>query len=387
MIKNLFNRVFDIYSVKFKGFGKVFNISIGNKIAILLIIVIIIMGGFTAILVKQSLNYDKQFVLGNSSSTVTDSFNKLESLKDQIKNRLDSCIITKLTVIGITVLILLAAALIISWRISKPINNLKKKIESETQQNIVLGTENIKVNEVESLGLGFNIMMSNIKELKENSIKEQENLKKSELRTLQAQINPHFLYNSLDSIMWIAEANKSEKVVEIVSELSNFFRISLSKGKDWISIKDEIEQTRSYLNIQKIRYEDILDFKIDIEEELLDYRILKMILQPVVENALYHGIKNKRSGGSIYIKGSKTEDNNLMLEIVDNGIGMSPEKLKEIMAEFDNNSFEYTKVKNGFGLSNVHKRIRMYYGDKYGVSIKSEVDKGTNVTLLVKCER
>ncbi|MCA2000875.1 MAG: sensor histidine kinase, partial [Chloroflexi bacterium] len=226
------------------------------------------------------------------------------------------------------------------------------------------------------------IMIGKIKELLDSKIKEQEELKKAELRALQAQINPHFLYNTLDTIIWMAESKQTGQVVKIVSALSNFFRISLSKGMDWITIGEEVERVRNYLTIQKMRYRDILDYKIDVSEDVAENTILKLILQPLVENALYHGIKNKRQGGTISVRARRKNENEIMLEVEDDGIGFTPEKLKKLRAELEDDSGDI-KLESGFGIGNVNRRIRLYYGKPYGLSIESEYASGTRVTLVI----
>src|SRR6185436_17364276 len=146
------------------------------------------------------------------------------------------------------------------------------------------------------------------------------------------QINPHFLYNTLDSIIWMAKANKNAQVIEMVSALSNFFRVTLSKGKDWIKIHEEVEHVRSYLSIQKMRYQDILDFYIEVDEAILSGTILNLTLQPLVENALYHGIKNKSQGGTIWIRGCSKSPDLISFEVEDDGIGFSADRLAEVRA-------------------------------------------------------
>ena len=148
----------------------------------------------------------------------------------------------------------------------------------------------------------------------------------------------------------MAEAKKTDQVIEIVSALSSFFRISLSKGKDWITIGEEIERIRSYLTIQKMRYRDILDYQIEVDEGVADNTILKLILQPLVENALYHGIKNKRQGGTITVRAKQKNENEVLLEVEDNGIGFTPEKLAQLQAELDDDSGEI-RLESGFGLA------------------------------------
>jgi len=232
------------------------------------------------------------------------------------------------------------------------------------------------------LGMSFNIMIGKIKELLDSKIKEQENLKKAELRALQAQINPHFLYNTLDTIIWMAEAKKTRQVVEIVSALSSFFRISLSKGADWITIGEEVERTNNYLTIQKMRYRDIMDYRIEMDPDVAHYTVLKLILQPLVENALYHGIKNKRQGGVIVVSAKRKGASEIQLEVEDNGIGFTPEKLAQLRAELADDSGDI-KMESGFGIGNVNRRIWLYYGRPYGLSVESEYNTGTRVTLVI----
>lgn len=308
-----------------------------------------------------------------------------EAVKLQIQQNVNRWMATNILVLILVLLFSVSAAWFISGSISNPIRELRKMAASIAEGNLNVRVENKNLDEIGSLGISLNLMAGELEELIENSIKEQENLKKSELKALQAQINPHFLYNTLDTIVWMAEANKSEQVIEIVRALSNFFRITLSKGRDWIDVRDEVEHIRSYLIIQKIRYRDILDFEIDVDEAILDYKILKLTLQPLVENALYHGIKNRRLGGTILIKGSKTEDGKLLFEVIDNGIGMTEEKLCELQSELDNDTIDPDMKESGFGMNNVHKRIKLYYGKQYGISLKSEHNKGTHIWLSFPC--
>jgi two-component system sensor histidine kinase YesM len=281
------------------------------------------------------------------------------------------------------ILFSVAAAWIISASIYIPIKKLHDVTTTITKndlQSLVIGDN---MDELSELGMSFNIMIGRIRELVDAKMKEQENLKKAELRALQAQINPHFLYNTLDTIVWMAEANKTDQVIEIVRALSSFFRIALSKGKDWIPLRQELEHVRSYLTIQKMRYRDILDFHIDLDENLLDCTILKLTLQPLVENALYHGIKGKRNGGTIIVQARRSEPNLILLEVQDDGIGFTPYKLAQIQASLNDDSSEITVPDNGFGLENVSKRIKLYYGRQYGISIQSQYQSGTRVTLVI----
>ena len=263
-----------------------------------------------------------------------------------------------------------------------PIKKLHDVTATITKNDLQALVTSDNVDEITELGMSFNIMIGKIKELLDSKIKEQENLKKAEMRALQAQINPHFLYNTLDTIIWMAEAQKTEQVVEIVSALSSFFRISLSRGMDWITIGEEVERTRSYLTIQSMRYQDIMDFRIEMDEDVAQYTVLKLILQPLVENALYHGIKNKRQGGMIVVRAKRKGENEVLLEVEDDGIGFTPEKLAQLQAELDDDSGDI-KMESGFGIGNVNKRIRLYYGKQYGLSVRSEYNTGTCVTLVI----
>jgi two-component system sensor histidine kinase YesM len=226
-------------------------------------------------------------------------------------------------------------------------------------------------------------MIGKINELLASKMREQENLQKAEFRALQAQINPHFLYNTLDTIVWMAEARKHEQVIEIVRALSSFFRIALSKGKDWISLRDEVEHTRSYLTIQKMRYRDILDYQIEVDEAVLNSTILKLTLQPLVENALYHGIKNKRNGGTITVRVRAHDADHVRLEVEDDGIGFTSARLEQIVAAMLDETGEPKLKEAGFGIENVDRRIKLYYGRQYGVTIQSTYQIGTRVALVI----
>jgi two-component system sensor histidine kinase YesM len=277
-------------------------------------------------------------------------------------------------------------SVVAAWGLSRsiyiPIKKLHDVTTTITKNDLQALVTSDNVDEITELGMSFNIMIGRIRELLDSKVKEQENLKKAELRALQAQINPHFLYNTLDTIIWMAESKKTDQVIEIVSALSSFFRISLSKGKDWITIGEEIGRTRSYLTIQKMRYRDIMDYEIKVDEGVLHNTILKLILQPLVENALYHGIKNKRSGGTITLRAKQKNENEILLQVEDDGIGFTPEKLAQVQAELNDGSGEI-RLERGFGIDNVNKRIKLYYGKQYGLSIESERNTGTRVALVI----
>ena len=213
--------------------------------------------------------------------------------------------------------------------------------------------------------------------IEEQVKEEQKNLRKAEFELLQSQINPHFLYNTLDAIVWSAEAGNQKQVVSMVGNLSDFFRLSLNKGKEMVLVKEELQHVRSYLEIQQIRYQDILSFDITVPEDFNDYRIPKLTVQPIVENALYHGIKNKRGGGKITISGTEKK-NYYEITVEDNGKGMTQDRLREIRKAVR----EGTPKQNGvYGIYNVNERIRLNFGEDYGIHIESVLDQGTRVVI------
>lgn len=269
------------------------------------------------------------------------------------------------------VTILLSVA--ISSRISRPVKRLEASMKEVEKGNFNIQVDIESSNEIGELSRAFNIMTAEIKNLIHQNMKEQELKRKSELKALQAQINPHFLYNTLDSIVWMAESKKSEEVVLMASSLAKLFRLSLSKGEEIITIGNEIEHIKSYLTIQKMRYRDKLDFEIDVDAGILQNKILKIILQPLVENAIYHGIKNKAEVGTVKIKGRKTEDK-ILLQVVDNGTGMTPKEIETIFNRKESSG-------SGVGVRNVNERIKLYFGDEYGLSFESEIDRGTIANL------
>lgn len=206
---------------------------------------------------------------------------------------------------------------------------------------------------------------------------EQRQLRKAEFELLQAQINPHFLYNTLDAIVWSAEAGNQKQVIQMVGSLSDFFRTSLNRGKEIVTVREDLQHVCSYLEIQKIRYMDILEYEILVPEELNDYKIPKITLQPLVENALYHGIKNKRGGGKITLRGHEEKDF-FTIEVEDNGIGMTEERLLEVRKGLSEKAPQESEL---YGLYNVNERIRLNFGDEYGIVISSEHEKGTVVEV------
>ena len=215
------------------------------------------------------------------------------------------------------------------------------------------------------------------KPIEEQVKEEQKLLRKAEFDLLQSQINPHFLYNTLDAIVWSAEAGNQKQVVSMVGNLSDFFRLSLNKGKENVLIREELQHVRSYLEIQHIRYQDILTFEINVPEEFNEYKIPKLTIQPIVENALYHGIKNKRGGGKITIYAEEKRDH-FTIVVEDTGKGMDEERLRQVRKAIRNGTPEKNVV---YGLYNVNERIRLNFGEGYGIHLESVLDKGTRVRI------
>lgn len=268
----------------------------------------------------------------------------------------------------------------ITKSVTTPINSLRQTAEQLGMGNLEVRARMYDLEEINVLARTFNTMSDKIAELMEKTKQEQKNLWEAELKLHQAQINPHFLYNTLDSIVWLAEGGNKRQVVEMTTDLSDFFRTVLSGGNDYITVAEEKSHINSYLKIQKIRYEDILDYSICIAPDIEDQVILKMTLQPIVENALYHGIKNKRGGGKITIRGYG-DGEDIVFEVEDNGIGMDESTLGELRKKLKGEKSRLDTGKGGFGLNNVAQRIRMYYGEPSDIVITSEKNEGTCVRV------
>ena len=261
--------------------------------------------------------------------------------------------------------------------ITRPIRRLTQVTDQVAKGDLTVRSDVTGGLEARVLSDSMNTMIDKINELLEQVKTEQVRLRRAEFELLQSQINPHFLYNTLDAIVWLAEAGEQKKVVSMVGSLSDFFRISLNQGQDILDVREELQHVRSYLEIQQMRYQDILQYEICVPEELYSSRIPKITLQPLVENALYHGIKNKRGKGMIRIDG-EMEDSDCILRITDNGRGMTPEHLGQVREGIRNRNACETEI---YGLYNVNERIRLNFGEKYGITITSTYGEGTCVTV------
>lgn len=296
-------------------------------------------------------------------------------LKEQI-NRFFRVAIA--VVIGMSILVTMLAVFLTNGAL-RPMRELSHATGQIAQGNFEARASVDTGDEFEILATEFNDMARNMQSMIDQIKADERKMRQADLRLLQEQINPHFLYNTLDTIVWLVEANQPQQAVDMIVTLSNFFRLVLSKGKEYITIQEEQRHVQSYLDIQKVRYHDILEYEINIDQVLYEYSILKMTLQPLVENALYHGIKYKRAKGRIYITG-ELDNGEVILTVQDNGVGMEAGDLVALREQIDRPCQETEK---GFGLANVNERIKMYYGMQYGLSITSEKGKGTKVTVTI----
>ena len=278
---------------------------------------------------------------------------------------------------GIVLILVIILSYYIPRSITMPITRISRVTNQVAKGNLSVRAAAESGAEARMLSDSLNAMIDKINELLDQVTTEQIRLRKAEFELLQAQINPHFLYNTLDTIVWLAEAGDQKRVVSMVGNLSDFFRTSLNQGKDIISIREELAHVRSYLEIQQVRYQDILRYEITVPEDLYEYKIPKITIQPLVENALYHGIKNKRGQGTITITGERSE-NGFVLYVRDNGIGMTQERLNEVRAGIQKLSYTGKEI---YGLYNVNERIRLNFGETYGISIESTYGEGTCVSI------
>lgn len=280
--------------------------------------------------------------------------------------------------VAITLIVTLLLLNRILTGVVKPLKKLEKYMVQVNPDNMDQRMEILTDDEIGHLSMKFNQMMDRIRNLKEHVIEEQEDKRKYELQALQAQINPHFLYNTLDSIIWMAETNDSN-IVAMTEALAKLFRISLNKGNEEISLERELEHVKNYLIIQSMRYADKFTYEISAEPGVERCRTIKLILQPIVENCIYHGIKKKRGTGKITIRAYRREQN-LIIEVSDDGCGMPEEICRKILSD----EIESENISgSGIGVKNVNERIQLRFGKKYGLSYSSEEGIGTTVTYVL----
>ncbi|PMC35330.1 sensor histidine kinase [Bacillus sp. UMB0899] len=291
------------------------------------------------------------------------------------------CFVFFVCLFGIT------ASYYLSNSMSKPIFKLMSSMKEVESGNLSIQYKSERQDEIGMLGKSFNHMIKKINELLSLTEKQERQKREAELRSLQAHIKPHFLYNTLDTISWMARKRGADDVSDVVTALSKLFRIGLSKGHDIIFLREELTHIESYLSIQKARYRDKLNFSINVDEKIQDVQILKLVLQPIVENAIYHGIKERKGPGHIEIKA--LEDNgSLLLSVSDDGKGILEDKLAMLNDRLDTlYKQQDQKVNFGYGMMNVQARIKLTYGERYGLQINSQLDVGTTVSIRLPIHR
>ena len=298
-----------------------------------------------------------------------------------------------LTILQVTIIIFSLAVSLNGYitvlkSIGKPLSDMKDLSTQIAGGNLDARTNVPDVDELSPLANNMNLMAEQINVLIQKNIEEQQNIQKAEMKALQAQITPHFLYNTFDTIIWLAEEEKTDEVVKITKAFSEFLRISLSRGHEWITISQELDHIKNYLTIQKIRYADILNYEIEADEEILNYKIIKLVLQPLVENAIYHGIKNKRGRGHLKVTANFTDDkkSSIIFTVSDDGAGFTPERLAQVNDELENATLDAEKLSSVYGLYNVNKKLKLYYGkETEGLVIQSEHNKGSNISFVIPC--
>lgn len=287
---------------------------------------------------------------------------------------------TQLLVVFVAAFILFLMSLVnsyISSRITTPIRKLELSVNEIEKGNLNAKVDAEGSYEIRHLGQSVQNMAKQIQVLMADIVSEHEKKRRQEFDTLQSQINPHFLYNTLDIIVWMIENEKPDQAVKAVTALARFFRISLSRGKSIITVKDELEHVRNYLMIQHMRFKNRFSYTIEAEDEVLELASLKLMLQPLVENAIYHGMEFMDGDGEIFISAWK-EGEDLYLKVSDNGLGMTEEQVARLFSDMPHTG---SSRGSGIGVKNVNERIRLYFGSEYGLSIESEPDEGTVVTI------
>lgn len=287
-----------------------------------------------------------------------------------------------IVIVGIFCLVFaFAASYIISYTVTKPVNRLTKVMKKIVKGDMGVRAETGNAEELAILAEGFNNLMDKIEGLMADIYTEQKAKREFEFQLIQSQIKPHFLYNSLETIISLNKLGRYEDAVNTTKYLANFYRYSLSKGNDIIKIQEEVQLISNYLFIQNMRYSNYMEFEIHVDEKILDFTIPKLTLQPLVENSIYHGLKPRNGKGKLEISGYE-QDGDVFIEVKDDGVGIPEEKIKSLLED---------RKKQGknedFGLGSVNRRIKLMYGNEYGLSIESESGSYTKVTVIIPADR
>ncbi len=320
-----------------------------------------------------------ELVQDNIQSYIYYQTKSIEHLTQQLNDRVHTFTLFCGVLLALLVVMVIVLTMMIVAGIIKPIQELSQVTRQISQGDFSARARTDTHDEVAQLADSVNSMTESLEELVGKIKEDERKMRHADLRLLQEQINPHFLYNTLDTIVWLIEGHASDKAVNMVVSLSEFFRLVLSKGREYITIQEEEMHIKSYLEIQQARYRDILEYRIDIAPELYRYKILKLTLQPLVENSLYHGIKYKRAKGVIVVTG-KLQGDTVVFQVQDNGVGMEKEELDNLCSEIVKPCQDTGK---GFGLANVNERIRMNFGPEFGMKIESAPGSGTCVEVVI----
>lgn len=298
--------------------------------------------------------------------------------QEEVLKRVRDIVKQYILIAAILMIVATLFAIMLANAVTLPILKLRESMSQVQRGDFDVHLEELKSNdEIGDLVASFETMTGEINHLLENNVKAEKEKRKNEMMALQAQINPHFLYNTLDSIIWMSQAGKKDDVIKMTSSLSKLLRRSISNPEEMVTLAEEIDQVKNYLVIQKMRYRDKLEYEIDTDPELEKQRVIKLLLQPLVENAIYHGIKYKEGKGLVSIR-EYVQDGKLCISVQDDGVGMSPDQLEHIYDEQKENT-----VGTGVGVYNVDKRIKLNYGDDYGLYFRSWQGMGTVATLIL----
>ncbi|MEK5025529.1 sensor histidine kinase [Paenibacillus sp. FSL M7-1046] len=285
-----------------------------------------------------------------------------------------------LVLILFILIVFIVAAAVVARNLSNPLRYLSKQVKRFERGDLGVSFELDQHNEIGVLARGLSGLVASVAQLLETVRSEQEKKRQIELQAMQAQIQPHFLYNTLSSIKHLIDMNERQRASTMVSALTSYFRISISKGREIIPVREEMEHVRSYLMILNIRYSQEFDFEIKVEDELLELPILKLTLQPLVENAIYHGIKNKHGHGFLSISGRR-EGDYAVFKVYDNGHGISRDKLSQLRASLESETVGHEAIT--YGLWNAHRRIVLHFGSRYGLKLDSEEGLYTQVKVYL----
>lgn len=318
-----------------------------------------------------------QLIEDNFYSYLYHEAGELASIQKQIDNWLIAEIAFVILVIVVVTPIVLKRAFTLSRSITDPIIEMNSRVEAIGDGDLSAHTP-VKTDDknLALLSLGIEDMAERLSKQIELNRQEQIHLRETELSLIQAQINPHFLYNTLDAIVWLIESGKNDQAEMMVTSLSSYFRSFLSDGREIVTIAEETNHIRSYLEIQQVRYRDIMEYEINVDEDIEDYKLPKLTLQPLVENAIYHGLKPKRGKGKITVTG-KTDGDMILLKVQDTGAGMSEEQLRELTDKIRNEDT------TSFGLVAAYKRLKLLYGDEFRFDIVSKADSGTSIKISI----